>query len=77
MREAYKYFNIYTYRGAWGAIQIPCLLQTIHARPLGAWALLLNGQVVGSWTLDNPKQEKSITGEPQEIKFRVGWFQQS
>ena len=35
-------------------------------RSLGAWALLLNGQKVGGRTLDHPKQEKSITGEPQQ-----------
>ena len=35
-----------------------------HVRPdgMGAGELLLNGQVVGSWTLDNPKQEKLRTG---------------
>ena len=28
----------------------------------GVKVLLLHGQAAGSWTLDNPKQEKSKTG---------------
>ena len=36
-----------------------------------AQALLLNGQAARSWTLDNPKQEKSRTGDP--LEKNVNW----
>ena len=36
---------------------------------LKAQALLLNWQVVESWTLDNPEQEKSRNGDPHTKKL--------
>ena len=40
----------------------------------GAYALLLNGQAVASWTLDNFKQEKPRTGG--FTKNRIDFFLQ-
>ena len=56
---------------------LPVSLSDLMAQ--GAWVLLLKRQVVESWTLGNPKQEKSMSGvfhknKNKQFKELKIWF---